>query len=126
MGIVPFTSAPVPPLDPALELVAAVLDPVLTPLGFAPGQAGGTGAHAQVIFCRGVVSASAPSDGDGDGADGNCVDLVVDLEAVPDWHITDVRYSGYPGDRWHLPLASGKDLAAQLAGLARSLPAELS
>jgi hypothetical protein len=27
---------------------------------------------------------------------------VVDLEAMPEWRITDVRYWGYPSDRWHL------------------------
>jgi hypothetical protein len=30
------------------------------------------------------------------------VDLVVEIEAPPDWQITDVRYWGFPSDRWHL------------------------
>ncbi len=102
--------------DPALEGVAAVLDPILTPLGFAPGQAGSADGHGQVIFCRGLV----------DSVDGGCVDLVVDLEADPSWRITDVRYWGYPSDRWYLAVDRDADLAAQLRGLEHSLPGELS
>ena len=116
MRTVPFASHPVPPLDPALGRVAAVLDPVLAPLGFAAGQAGASDGRGQVIFCRGFV----------DGTDGGCVDLVVGLEATPDWRVTDVRYWGYPSDRWHLAFDPGGDLPAQLAGLARTLPGELS
>lgn len=69
-----------------------------------------------MIFCRGFV----------DSTDGGCVDLVVDLEAMPDWRITDVRYWGYPSDRWHLAFDRDSDLPAQLSGLARALPDELS
>jgi len=61
-----------------------------------------------------------------DSVDDGCVDLVVDLEASPDWRITDVRYCGYPSDRWHLAFDRGADLAAQLRGLAHSLPGDLS
>jgi hypothetical protein len=96
--------------------VSEVLDPVLTRLGFLAGQ-GGASAHAgQVIFCRSDVVA----------ADGLCIDLVVDLEAAPDWRITDVRYWGFPSDRWHLPFEPDADLAAQLAHLARTLPVTLA
>ena len=116
MRIVPFASHPVPPLDPALDRVAAVLDPILTPLNFAAGQTGASGGHGQVIFCRGFV----------DSTDGGCVDLVVDLEAMPEWRITDVRYWGYPSDRWHLAFDPDSDLPGQLSGLARTLPDELS
>jgi hypothetical protein len=116
MTIVPFVSHPVQPHDPALDQVAAVLDPILTTLGFAAGQAGASDGCGQVIFCRGLVEST----------DGGCVDLVVDLEALPEWHITDVRYWGYPSDRWHLAFDSDSDLPAQLSGLARSLPNELS
>lgn len=116
MTIVPFVSHPVPPHDPALDRVAAVLDPILTPLGFAAGQTGASDGHGQVIFCRGFV----------DSTDRGCVDLVVDLEAMPDWRITDVRYWGYPSDRWHLAFDPDSDLPAQLSGLARTLPDELS
>lgn len=112
----PFASHPVPPHDPALDRVAAVLDPVLTPLGFAAGQAGASGGHGQVIFCRGFH----------DSPDGGCVDLVVDLEAMPDWRIADVRYWGYPSDQWHLAFDADGDLPAQLSGLARTLPEELA
>ncbi len=114
--MVPFASHPVPPPDPALDRVAAVLDPILTPLGFAAGQTGTSDAHGQVIFCRGFVGST----------DGGCVDLVVDLEAMPDWRITDVRYCGYSSDRWHLAFDPDSDLPAQLSGLARTLPDELS
>jgi hypothetical protein len=116
MTIMPFVSHPVPPHDPALDRVAAALDPILITLGFAAGQAGASDGRGQVIFCRGLV----------DSADGGCVDLVVDLEALPEWHITDVRYWGYPSDRWHLAFDPDSDLPAQLSGLARTLPNELS
>ncbi|MGH2455477.1 MAG: hypothetical protein ACRDHD_04390 [Candidatus Limnocylindria bacterium] len=96
-------------------LVAEILDPVLVPLGFAPGQVGGVGERGQVIFCRGEV----------DSADDGCVDLVADLEATPEWQITDVRYWGFPSDRWHLDFDRGARLADQLAGLAQTLPSEL-
>ena len=44
MTIVPFVSHPVPPHDPALDQVAAVLDPILTREGDAAllGQSGVT------------------------------------------------------------------------------------
>jgi hypothetical protein len=116
MTTVPFVSYPLPPHDPALDRATAVLNPILTTLGFAAGQAGAPGGACQVIFCRGLV----------DSTDGGCVDLVVDLEAMPEWRITDVRYWGYPSDRWHLAFARDSDLPAQLSGLARTLPDELS
>lgn len=116
MRIVPFASYPVPPLDPALDRVAAVLDPILTPLGFAAGQRGASDGHGQMIFCRGFA----------DSTDGGCVDLVIDLEAMPDWRITDVRCWAYPSDRCHLAFDPDSDLLAQLSGLARTLPDELS
>jgi hypothetical protein len=96
-------------------LVAEILDPVLVPLGFAPGQVGDAGKRGQVIFCRGET----------DSTDGGCVDLVVDVAATPDWHITDVRYWGFPSDRWHLDFDRGGRLADQLAGLSQTLPTEL-
>lgn len=111
----PFTAYPVPPHHPALDLVAAVLDPVLIRLGFAPGSAAVSEGHGQVIYCRGVD----------DSADGDCLDLVVDLEPVPNWRITDVRYWGHPSERWHLPFVPDTDLAAQLVDLARTLPDDL-
>ena len=116
MTIVPLVAHPVPPHDPALDRVTAVLDPILTRHGFAAGQAGASGDRGQVIFCRGSI----------DSAEGGRVDLVVDLEAMPEWHITDVRYWGYPSDRWHLAFDPASDLPAQLSGLAQSLPDELS
>ena len=89
-----------------------MLDPVLVPLGFAAGQAGADAHGGQVIFCR----------GEADRADGGCVDLVVEFEATPAWQITDVRYWGFPSDRWHLDFVRNASIEDQLAGLARTLP----
>jgi hypothetical protein len=97
------------------DLVTEILNPVLLPLGFAPGQVGVVGEHGEVIFCRGEI----------DSVDGGCVDLVVEVEATPDWQITDVRYWGFPSDRWHLEFDRGAHLADQLGGLAQMLPSEL-
>lgn len=116
MRIVPFAPYPLPPHDSAIDRVAEALDPVLAPLGFAAGQAGGSDGRGQVIFCRGDMSSS----------DGVCVDLVIDLEANPDWRISDVRYWGYPSDRWHLPFDVNGGLEAQLTSLAGTLPSELA
>jgi hypothetical protein len=116
MRVVPFASRPVTSSDDAFDRVVTVLDPILTPLGFAPGQAGGSRGHGQVIFCRGYV----------DSTDDGCVDLVIDLEAMPDWRITDVRYWGFPSDRWHLAFDPDSDLPSQLSGLTRTLPGDLS
>lgn len=112
----PFAPYPLPPHDPAVDRVAGALGPVLAPLGFAPGQASASDGQGQVIFCRGDI----------DSSDGGCVDLVVDLQAMPDWRITDVRYWGYPSDRWHLAFAAAGDLEVQLTGLARTLPDDLA
>ena len=101
-----------PPPDPALDAVSAVLDPVLVPLGFAGGQVGASGDRASVTFCRGFEHST----------DDGCVDLVVDLAATPDWQIVDVRYWGFPSDRWHLPFTRTTDLREQLDQLARTLP----
>jgi hypothetical protein len=92
-----------------------MLDPVLVPLGFAPGQVGVSGGRGQVIFCQGEM----------DSAEGGCVDLVVQVEATPDWKITDVRYWGFPSDRWHLDFDRDAHLAKQLAGLAQTVPSKL-
>ena len=97
------------------DLVAKTLDPVLVSLGFAPGQVGTVAERGQVIFCRGET----------DSPDGACVDLVVEVEATPDWRITDVRYWGYPSDRWHLDFDRDASLTDQVAGLAHSLPSTL-
>src|ERR671919_642737 len=86
------------------DLVTETLDPVLVSLGFAPGQVCVDKERGQVIFCRGEI----------DSADGGCVDLVVEVEATPDWRITDVRYWGYPSDRWHFDFDRRAGLADQL------------
>ena len=109
--------SPAPESSSASELrrVADVLDPVLAPLGFAPGQGGVSDAHAQMIFCR----------GDTHSTDGGCVDLVIDLQAAPEWRITDVRYWGFASEKWHLEFNSDEGLDQQLTALARTLPATL-
>ena len=116
MDPVAWTRFPSSPGDRRLDPVADILDPRLVPLGFAPAQVGVAGERGQVIFCRGQVA----------GGDDGCVDLVVGVEAAPDWRIVDVRYSGFPGDRWHLDFDRGAGLADQLAGLARTLPGLLA
>lgn len=83
-------SLPPPAHNSAFDGVADALDPVLAPLGFAAGQAGGAEGRGQVIFCRGDIGTS----------DGACVDLV-DLEATPDSR-HGRPYWGYRGDRWQL------------------------
>jgi len=105
----PYPS-PSPPVE--IDRVATVLDPELTPIGFASGQVSGTDRAGQVIFCRGLV----------DSVDGHCVDLVIDLESTPEWRITDVRYWGFPSDRWHLEFDRDAAIEQQLDHLARSLP----
>ena len=112
---VPWAPFPTPPHDPALDRVAALLDPVLVPLGFARGQLGASETSGQVIFCRGLT----------DSVDGSCVDLVLDLEATPEWRITDVRYDGFPSERWHLTTPSDPDLEGQLTTLVRTIAADL-
>ena len=113
--VVPPARFPLPPRDPLVGLVAAKLDPVLVPLGFAAGQTGESAAHAQVIFCRGLT----------DTIDGGCVDLVLDLDASPRWHVTAVRYDGFPSDRCHMAVPAAPDLEGQLATLARTLARDL-
>ena len=99
-----------------LDLVTEHLDPVLTPLGFASGQTGVGACSGQVIFCRGVV----------DSADGDCVDLVVDLSSAPEWRVVAVRYWGFPADRWHLDFDRNAVLLDQLLGLAECLRRQLT
>lgn len=114
---VPYAPIPgLPPVDPALESVGAALNPILVPLGFAAGQAGASDTSGQVIFCRGFVSTE----------DDGCVDLVVDLEASPEWRITSVRYWGFPSERWQLTFDRDASLGTQLANLASTLPDQLA
>lgn len=112
----PFAPFPQPGgPDPVLGLVAAVLDPVLEPLGFAPAQGGVSEGSGQVIFCRGFA----------DSTDDGCVDLVIDVEDGPEWHIVSVRYWGFPADRWQLDVPRDGSLLDQLSGLAETLPTQL-
>lgn len=105
-----------PPEPEAIAAVGRVLDPVLVPLGFAAAQGGWSEDSGQVIFCRGDVGS----------IDDGCIDLVVDLVASPTWRISEVRYWGFPAERWQLTFDVDADLATQLEGLARSLPATLA
>jgi hypothetical protein len=100
------------PNPSAIDEVVRILDPVLTPLGFAPGQGGASEQQGQVIFCRGEM----------DSTDGGCVDLVIDLESTPVWRIKDVRYWGFPAGSWHLDFDADADISDQLTNLARTLP----
>jgi hypothetical protein len=112
---VPWAAYPLPPHDPALDRVAEVLDPILTPMRFAAGQLGSSGPEAQVIYCRGLI----------DSLDGSCVDLVVDLQKETTWRITDVRYYGFEDARMHLRLPAESHLDAQLDQLARTIVGDL-
>jgi hypothetical protein len=103
-------------LPQAFNEVAETLDPIVVPLGFAPGQSGASEDTGQVLFCRGDI----------DSIDGACVDLVIDLEAKPSWRISDVRYWGFPSETWHLAFLRDADLREQLAELARTLPVTLA
>lgn len=94
-----------------IEVIGRVLDPALTPLDFAPAQPGTNGDEGQVIFCRGLF----------DSIDGGCIDLVLDVEAVPEWHIVTVRYDGFDDDLF-LEIDRSADLDEQVADLARRLP----
>ena len=116
MEAVPFVAYPVPPHDPTIDAVAEVLDPVLVPLGFAAGQTCASGDQASVTFCRGLEYST----------DDACVDLVVDLAAAPEWRIVDVRYWGFPAERWHLTFPLDGDLVTQLAALAGTLADQLT
>ena len=109
----PWSAHPDGGHPPELDEVAAALDPVLVPLGFAAGQAGAGDATGQVIWCRGAERS----------LDGGCVDLVADLvRADGAWRLVDVRYDGFPSDRWHLDLERDVPVEQQLAGLAARLP----
>ena len=107
-----YSFRPSPPTPSEILGIATFLDPTLAPLGFAPGQACANGPSGQVIFCRALV----------DSVDGGCVDLVIDVESSAGWRITDVRYWGFPADRWHLDFHDQAELAAQVEHLARTLP----
>ncbi len=111
----PFAAYPLPPIDPTLNAAAERLNPLLEPMGFHAGHAGSSDGRAQIIYCRGFEGS----------LDDGCIDLVVDLEFAGDWRITDVRYWGFPSDRWHLAFDRDADLADQLAGLERTLPDQL-
>lgn len=102
--------------SPALDFVCSTLDPVLMPLGFAPGPAGASNGEGQVIFCRGEI----------DSEDGGCVDLVVGLEAAPEWRVVEVRYWGFPSERWQLDFDRDAPLPDQVLGLAQRLPEQLA
>ena len=80
-----------------------------------PGQSGAADGHGQVIFCRGDI----------ESADDGCVDLVLDLDDSSGWHVVDVRYWGFPSDRWHLKFDRHADLPEQLSRLAQNLPDQL-
>ena len=102
--------------NPALDVVTSTLDPILVPLGFTPGQGGATQGEGQIIFCRGDI----------DSEDDGCVDLVVDLEASPDWRVVDVRYWGFPPDRWRLEFDRDAALHEQVSVLAQTLRHQLA
>ena len=52
--------------------------------------------------------------------------LTTELAATPDWRIKDIRYWGFPSDRWHLDFDAHADLADQLKHLVQTLPIDLA
>ena len=115
----PWAAVPTAERDLPPTLIADVLDPVLTPLGFAPARTVGGDDSGQVIFSRGRPD--EPIDGDN-----GCIDLVLDLGANHQWQIVDVRSSGFPADRWHLEFERDVSLADQQSALARTPPPKLA
>jgi hypothetical protein len=97
------------------DLVTEILDPVLLPLGFAPGQVGVVAERGQVIFCRGEI----------ESADGGCVDLVVEVEATPDWQSPTSATGGFRATDGTSTSTEVPALLISLAGLAQILPTEL-
>lgn len=54
------------------------------------------------------------------------VRALVSAEPSPAWRVTDVRYWGFPSDRWHLTFPTNSDLRTQLDALSQTLPSELA
>ena len=94
-----------------LGRIVEALDPVLSPLGFAAGQAGGSSTTGQVIFCR-----AHPAD------DGRCVDVVIDIEKSDGWKIVRVDIDDGPDNEVrHLRFPWEEDLSAlSLRSLSRN------
>ena len=89
----PFVAYPLPPHDPVLDLVASTLDPVLSPLGFAPGQLGTSDRHAQVDLLPGYRAASTTAASTSSSTSRRHRDGGSPTSAT----------RGYPTERWHLP-----------------------
>ncbi len=50
----------------------------------------------------------------------------MDLKESPEWNVVEVRYWGFPSDRWHLDLDRDATLPEQLSRLAQTLPHQLA
>lgn len=91
--------------------VTEVLDPILTPLGFAPGQRSDSEKATQVIYCR------AHSVGDR-----RSVDVVIDVCDSGSWRISRVSIDDGPDQMVrHLRLEQDADLLTQLDRLASTI-----
>jgi hypothetical protein len=102
------------PKAPMSRIVEA-LDPVLTPLGFAAGQVGGSSNTGQVIYCR------AHSAGDG-----RCVDVVLDVRRSDDWRIVRVDIDDGPDNEVrHLRFSRDAILSEQIDQLVLTLPRDV-
>ena len=134
----PVQDGPVHTWSPG-RAVSAVLDPVLVPVGFAPGQYGAGGddppAPAQVVFCAAHDELSdryprLPQAGAQERDRGACIDLVVqvtadgsfdflDLEAVP---LRDtLRQVGLDADADAVAGVEGRPLLEGLPGVEAAL-----
>lgn len=101
------------PNPAVVRQIADALEPLLVPQGFAPAQGGGDARRAQVIFCRGATDSTR---------EGGCADMVVDLEAHPEWRVVEVRYDGSVS--WRL-LPERDELAIQLDAIAGEIVGRL-
>ncbi len=98
-----------------MSLIVDALDPVLTPLGFAAGQVGGSSNTGQVIYCR-------PHSAD----DGRCVDVVLDVRRSEDWKIVRVDIDDGPDNEVrNLRFARDATLTKQIDQLALTLPTDI-
>lgn len=98
-----------------LGRIVEALDPLLTPRGFAAGQAGGSSNTGQVIYC-----CAHPAD------DGRCVDVVVDIRRSDGWKVIRVVIDDGPDNEVrHLQFARDADLSEQIDQLVLTIATDV-
>lgn len=99
----------------ATSQLVEVLDPLLTPLGFTAGQAGGSSNTGQVIYCRPHLA-----------DDGRCVDVVLDVRKSDGFKIIRVDIDDGPDNEVrHLRLARDATLSEQIDQLVLTLATDV-